>query len=153
MLHGDFREGVSRPGDIRSLADRLSSFFTPPRDQKTAHPILWLFVASFAALYLEIMLIRWVSTEVRIFAYFQNLALIACFLGFGIGCFYAQQRRSVVFSIFAMTALVVLVQLQGAFAFWKGLVNSLTSILSISPDLSCGAAFVHRPRGRKPACC
>jgi hypothetical protein len=117
-----------------ALAGRISSFFSPQSDQKSTHPVLWLFVASFAALYLEIMLIRWVSTEVRIFAYFQNLALIACFLGFGIGCFYAHLRRSVVFSILAMAVLVVLVQLQAAFALWKGLLNSLTSILSISPD-------------------
>src|SRR5271157_1290178 len=119
---------------FKRWADRLSSFFTPPREQKTTHPLLWLLVTSFAALYLEIMLIRWVSTEVRIFAYFQNLALIACFLGFGVGCFYAAQRSSVVFSLLAMTALVALVQLQEAFGLWKGLVNSLTSILSISPD-------------------
>jgi spermidine synthase len=121
-------------GAFKRLADRLSSYFTPPLGQKTAHPVLWLLVASFAALYLEIMMIRWVSTEVRIFAYFQNLSLIACFLGFGIGCFYSSQRRSMVFSLFVMTALVALVQLQGAFTLWKGLVNSLTSILSISPD-------------------
>jgi SAM-dependent methyltransferase len=90
------------------------------------------------------MLIRWVSTEVRIFAYFQNLALIACFLGFGIGCFYAQQRRSVVLSLFAMMALVGLVQLQGACNLWKGLVNSLTSILSISPDfIMWGGVFTN----------
>jgi hypothetical protein len=40
-----------------------------------------LFLVSFAALYLEMLLIRWVGTEFRLFAYFQNLALIACFLG------------------------------------------------------------------------
>jgi hypothetical protein len=100
---------------FKRLADGLSSFFTPPRQQKTAHPVLSLFVVSFAALYLEIMLIRWVSTEVRVFAYFQNLALIACFLGFGIGCFHAQQRRSAVFTILAMTALIALIQSQEAF--------------------------------------
>jgi spermidine synthase len=124
--------------------DRLSAFFSPPQERTTAHPVLWLFWASFAALYLEIMLIRWVSTEVRIFAYFQNLALIACFLGFGIGCFYARQRSSVVFSILAMTTFVVLVQLQSAVGAWKGLVNSLTSILSISSDfIMWGGVFLN----------
>src|SRR5208282_4746576 len=97
--------------------------------------VLWpLFLVSFAALYLEILLIRWIGTEVRIFAYFQNLALIACFLGFGLGCFYAQRRRSAVLSILAMTALVVLVQSQVSFTFWKGLLNNLTNILSLSRD-------------------
>src|SRR5262249_59869602 len=31
------------------------------------------------------MLIRWIGTEVRIFAYLQNSILIACFLGLGLG--------------------------------------------------------------------
>jgi len=129
---------------FKLLSDRLGTFLNPPQEQVTAHPVLWLFVASFAALYLEIMLIRWVSTEIRIFAYFQNLALIACFLGFGIGCFYAQRRRSVVFSILAMTTLVVLVQMQGAIGLWKGLINGLTSILSISPDfIMWGGVFLN----------
>ncbi len=44
-----------------------------------------LFVLSAASLFLEILLIRWVSTEIRVFAYFRNLALIACFLGLGFG--------------------------------------------------------------------
>ncbi len=130
-----FVKAYSDRAAFKRLADRLSAFFTPPRERETAHPVLWLFAASFAALYLEIMLIRWIGTEVRIFAYFQNLSLIACFLGFGIGCFHTSQRRSVVLSLMVMTALVAMVQLQGAFSLWKGLVNSLTSILSISPDL------------------
>ena len=129
---------------FKRQADRLALFFAPPREQETVRPILWLFVVSFAALYLEIMLIRWVSTEVRIFAYFQNLALIACFLGFGIGCFHAQRRRSVVLSLLAMTALVALVQSQQAFGLWKGLANALTSILSISPDsIMWGGVFTN----------
>lgn len=119
---------------FKSRADHLISFFTPRREQKTTHPLPWLLLVSFAALYLEIMLIRWVSTEVRVFAYIQNLALIACFLGFGIGCFYAQQRRSVVLSLFAMTALVALVQSQQAFGLWKRFGDSVTSILSMSAD-------------------
>ncbi|MBN1356978.1 hypothetical protein JXA40_12020 [bacterium] len=45
-----------------------------------------LFLISFTLLFLEVMCIRWLSTEIRIFAYFQNFVLIACFLGFGIGC-------------------------------------------------------------------
>ncbi len=46
-----------------------------------------LFLISFLALFLELAIIRWLSTEVRIFAYFKNLPLMAAFLGFGVGCF------------------------------------------------------------------
>ena len=44
-----------------------------------------LFLASFAALYFELVVIRFLSTEVRVFAYLKNLALIACFFGIGLG--------------------------------------------------------------------
>lgn len=46
-----------------------------------------LFLISLLALFLELAVIRWLSTEVRIFAYFKNLPLMAAFLGFGVGCF------------------------------------------------------------------
>ena len=37
-------------------------------------------------LFVEMLLIRWLSTEIRIFAYVQNLILVVCFLGLGVGC-------------------------------------------------------------------
>ena len=46
-----------------------------------------LVLISFAALFLELAVIRWLSSEIRIFAYFKNLPLMAAFLGFGIGFF------------------------------------------------------------------
>jgi len=45
-----------------------------------------LLVASFLVLFAELAFIRWIAVEVRIFAYFKNLALLLCFLGFGLGC-------------------------------------------------------------------
>jgi hypothetical protein len=69
------------PG-LKELRDNLRLSDTAERGH-----YLRLFLASFAALYVEIMLIRWVGTEFRLFAYFQNLTLIACFQGFGYGCF------------------------------------------------------------------
>ena len=39
-----------------------------------------IFIVSMLILYLELALIRWIGTEVRIFAYLGNLILIACFL-------------------------------------------------------------------------
>jgi Spermine/spermidine synthase domain len=47
-----------------------------------------LLLISFIALFLELAVIRWLSTEIRIFAYFKNLPLMAAFLGFGIGCYF-----------------------------------------------------------------
>jgi hypothetical protein len=44
-----------------------------------------LLAASFAALLLELALIRWLPGRVRVIAYFPNLVLIAAFLGLGVG--------------------------------------------------------------------
>src|SRR5437870_7544788 len=44
-----------------------------------------LFIASFLALYFELVVIRYLSTEIRVFAYLKNLALIASFFGIGLG--------------------------------------------------------------------
>jgi SAM-dependent methyltransferase len=52
-----------------------------------------LALISFLSLYLELVVIRWLASEVRIFAYFKNFPLMAAFLGAGIGCLLAQRRR------------------------------------------------------------
>lgn len=47
---------------------------------------------SFLALYYELVVIRWLASEVRVFAYFKNLPLLASFLGLGVGCALAGRR-------------------------------------------------------------
>jgi len=44
------------------------------------------------SLFLEMAMIRWVSSEIRVFAYFKNFVLVACFLGFGLGCMLCRRR-------------------------------------------------------------
>ena len=46
---------------------------------------LKLFLISFLFLFLELLVIRIVSTEIRIFAYMSNLVLLAIFTGSGLG--------------------------------------------------------------------
>ena len=55
-----------------------------------------LALVSILGLFLELMMIRWVSSEIRVFAYFKNFVLIACFLGFGLGCYLCRRRISLV---------------------------------------------------------
>ena len=50
-----------------------------------AHPGMGLFLASFLSLFLELLLIRWVPSIVRIVAYYGNLMLLSAFLGLGCG--------------------------------------------------------------------
>src|SRR5574340_355591 len=50
-----------------------------------------LALASTLVLYLELLMIRWISSEIPIFAYFKNFVLIACVLGVGLGCSLSRQ--------------------------------------------------------------
>lgn len=43
-----------------------------------------LFLISALALYTEVVLIRWMAAEIRMFAYLKNFTLLACFLGLGL---------------------------------------------------------------------
>ena len=49
-------------------------------------PALRLFLVSFAVLFLELVMIRWAPSNVRVLAYYSNVMLISSFLGIGIGC-------------------------------------------------------------------
>jgi spermidine synthase len=50
-----------------------------------AWPTLSLFLASVLCLFLELMLIRWVGTELPVLSYLQNSILLVCFMGLGMG--------------------------------------------------------------------
>ncbi|HEX4426447.1 MAG TPA: hypothetical protein VH079_13695 [Terriglobales bacterium] len=70
-----------------------------------------LVVASFLTLFAELVLIRWLGTEVRVFAYVKNLALLLCFLGFGLGCALSKYPVRWISSASALLGLVMLVRL------------------------------------------
>jgi hypothetical protein len=101
-----------------------------------------LFVSA-AALFAEIMLIRWIGTEVRNFAFVQNLALIACFLGFGIGCFQKDQQPTLAPVLQALTVLVAMVSFR--LHLWRLLLKCLSDFLSLSPDAALSNAYSIQP--------
>jgi SAM-dependent methyltransferase len=83
----------------------------PPLDQGLARhwpPRLRLLLISVASLYYELMLIRWLPTEVRILAYFSNVTLISCILGLGLGALMAWETRLRSSSVFALLAALLL---------------------------------------------
>jgi hypothetical protein len=51
-----------------------------------------LFLASFLSLFLELLLIRWVPSQVRVIAYYGNLMLLSSFLGLGCGVMLARRE-------------------------------------------------------------
>lgn len=100
-----------------------------------------LFLVSAATLYLEIVLIRWLGTEVKIFAFFQNLSLIACFLGFGLGCFSAKDRGSVLHSLIATSVLVLIAK--APLPAWHNLLRGMSAALAFKPDAALwGYGFI-----------
>ena len=83
-------------------------------------------------LYLELLLIRWVSTEIRIFAYLQNTVLVVCFLGLGIGLFTSRRPIS------ATRGLLALLVLAAALAFspTRTALESISYFLSVLGELN-----------------
>ena len=70
-----------------------------------------LALVSVFGLFLELLMIRWVSSEIRIFAYFKNFVLIACFLGFGLGCYLVRRRINLLSLLVPLATLAVIIGL------------------------------------------
>ena len=83
--------------------------FRSPEIERWSLPQLLL--ASFITLFAELAFIRWIAVEIRVFAYFKNLALLLCFLGFGLGCALALCPPRWGNSLRAFVALLVAVRL------------------------------------------
>jgi hypothetical protein len=93
-----------------------------------------LVLISLLTLFVEMMMIRWVSSEVRIFAYFKNFVLVACFLGFGLGCYLCRRR----IQLLAMIAPLLLLTL-----ILKTPISPLRRTMSALPQLLGGGVEVH----------
>src|SRR3954453_533720 len=72
---------------------------------------LELFTLSFAALFLELMVIRWAPSVVRLVAYYGNLMLISSFLGLGIGAMIAGRGKRLLNFFGALVAAEVVLLL------------------------------------------
>jgi spermidine synthase len=70
-----------------------------------------LALISLTSLFLELLLIRWIASEIRIFAYFKSLVLIACFLGFGLGCYLTRRKIQFAYLILPLVLFVLLIEL------------------------------------------
>jgi len=106
----------------------------PPNGNPALGPsnrTLGIFLVSVAALFLELMLIRWIGTEIRIFAYLQNTVLVVCFLGLGMGCFTSRQEIDLRRSLIALLALTLLL----AIPVTRRALASITTMFSVLSDL------------------
>lgn len=85
-----------------------------------------LLLASFLTLFAELAFIRWIAVEVRVFAYFKNLALLLCFVGFGLGCALSRQAVRWFTGLGAFLAFILIVRAPIQNGKWlEGLSQSL----------------------------
>src|SRR5262245_35874928 len=91
----------------------------------------FVFLISALGLFLELLLIRWVSTEIRIFAYLQNAVLVVCFLGLGMGCWNCRKPFALRDLLLPLTILVGLLSVP----FTRRLLARITEMFNGFSDL------------------
>jgi len=93
---------------------------------------------SLLSLFMELLMIRWISSEIRIFAYFKNFVLIACFLGFGLGCYLSRRKINLLLMAVPLTVLTLIIQ-----APWRALrmvVSQLPTLIGVSANTAVWGA-------------
>jgi spermidine synthase len=110
--------------------DRGSAVAEAQQDQRRVWRLL---LASFLVLFAELAFIRWIAVEVRIFAYFKNLALLLCFLGFGTGCAMVRKPVRWNLAVAALFGLLLMVR----FPWRRGqTLENLSQNLGAAADMS-----------------
>jgi hypothetical protein len=102
-----------------SLVSQLLARDDWARDRRLSAATL-IALTTFGILALELALIRWTSSQIRVFAYFNNLVLIGAFFGMGLGVALGRTRPGLVY--LTLPALFVIV-LPLAFSDSIGLVH------------------------------
>ena len=69
MIDREMRQAAGPPGDARTTRGNAKAL---------------LFIASVAALYFELVIIRYLASEIRVFAYLKNMPLVASFFGIAV---------------------------------------------------------------------
>ncbi len=90
-----------------------------------------IFIVSILALFLETLFIRWIGTEIRIFAYLQNTILVVCFLGLGIGMFTSSRPIDIKHSLIPMAVLLFLMAIPQT----RSVLGNISEMLSTLADL------------------
>ena len=86
LLRNDFVNAWVARGAVQDVA-----LHDVRKQRAAARRAARLFAISFLALFLELMLIRWVPAVAKVVAYYANLMLISSFLGLGMGAMVARR--------------------------------------------------------------
>ena len=113
--------------------------------RSVATPGLTLFLASFAALFLEMVLIRYTGSQLRIFSFYRNIPLIAAYLGLGLGCALGRGRPTHVLWLL-LWCLPLLVFLSAGSLILSGILGRIAAIASsehiLGDAVVAGPSFV-----------
>lgn len=130
-LFGFYR--TRRVGIARLGRNWVAKWDFEPRDLGGfSYRLLILF--SVLGMFFEMLMIRWVSSEIRIFAYFKNFVLVGCFFGFGLGCYFSKRRINLIALFMPVLLLCLLIKLP-----W----SPLRRLISILPTLLGSSTEVH----------
>ena len=113
----------SQPKELSSRVLQKARWYELDAIRTETFSMWFLALWSFLALFLELLMIRWISSEIRIFAYFKNFVLIACYLGFGLGCYLCRRKVNLLLLLVPIAVLTTMVSLP-----WKGLRTAVTQI-------------------------
>ena len=117
---------------------------TDPRSPADSWNLSALILASALTLFAELALIRWLATEIRVFAYVKNLALLLCFLGFGLGCALAREAPRWTTAVNALLGLILIVRLPW---YSARVMENLSQLLGAAPDVAIWATGTERHWG------
>lgn len=100
--------------------------------QNDKNVIIDLFWFSAVSLFLELVIIRWLSSEVRAFSIFKNFPLIASYIGLGFG-YMKESSSGKLFKAFPLCLLVLVVLLTTS--NWTGLTDIMMPSMRVGGGL------------------
>ena len=105
-----------------------------------------LFLTSTLALYLELIVIRWLGSEIRIFAFLKNIPLIISFLGLGLGIMSRKPRLSTKKILPAIVIILVISLAISPFTFISRVPIPTSEDLFIWQSSESFIALFHSPK-------
>lgn len=110
------------------------------------NPSWGIFWISVLGLFLQMLFIRWIGTEIRIFAYLQNTILVVCFLGLGLGMFTSSRPIRLFQSLVPLNIILLLM----AVPVTRSLLGNISEMLSYGGGLLIWYGGVVTDAGLEP---
>lgn len=83
-------------------------------------PSVELFILSLASLYIELLVIRWMSGDIEAFSIFKTFPLVTCYVGLGVGCALGTTKHFRLLPV-ALLLFACLMKFPDLFIQWEAL--------------------------------